>query len=324
MKSDSIQDSTRYVVSNLHHGSILPGSRAEMQRDVFLLSNAEIKGGIWANDLLVRGENIKVEKSIFTKRSLTIDDDDKGKKVKPIDFQSSVVASESIVRNDSQTPLKFQSDIYTNKLNISNAFVMGNIYADQAIIKNSIVLGGIYCKNSLNIGNSMFSTFRTNKVILGNNLYMFFPVALSEEPIEVKDPIKSLTFLNLFQSIKKVENTGIILLDNDDVFKVDENYLGKNESEDKNELENYVEKDLYCLSLSERILNTNTLVEHLKFNKSFIEKIALSSHYKEETKTDVIDKPIEELEKILWDLLNSKKKLNEISSTTTIDKMFTT
>lgn len=322
MKSDSIQDSTRYVVSDVHHGNILPGVRAEIHRDVFLLSNAQIKGGIWANDLMVKGENIKVEKSIFTKRSLTIDDDEKSKKNKAIDFQSTVVASESIIRNDSKTPLKFHSDIYTSKLNIDNAFVMGNIYADQAIIKNSIVLGGIYCKNSLNLNNTMFSTFRAKKVTLGDNLYMFFPVALSEESIKINDPIKSLTFLNLFDSINKNTNSGVIYLDNNDVFKVDEEFLSRDVDSDSDEISDYLEKDLYCLSITERILNVNKIGEHLKFNKAFLEKIALGSHYGKEEKSDIIDKPIEELERILWDLLNDKRELSEIDGSDDISKLF--
>ena len=53
MQSDSIQDSTRYVVSDTHDGSVLPGTRIEMWRDVYLLSGANVVGGVWCGSLTV-------------------------------------------------------------------------------------------------------------------------------------------------------------------------------------------------------------------------------------------------------------------------------
>ena len=78
METDSIQDSTRYVVSDVHHGSILPGNRAEL--DVFILNNAEVKGAIWANDLTINGSNVLIEDSVYAKRTVLIKNEDKGKK----------------------------------------------------------------------------------------------------------------------------------------------------------------------------------------------------------------------------------------------------
>lgn len=72
MPQDSIQDSTRYVVSDVHHGSVLPGERREMDRDVYLLSGADVRGGLWSNKLSVAAPDINVEGSVYAKGSITI------------------------------------------------------------------------------------------------------------------------------------------------------------------------------------------------------------------------------------------------------------
>jgi len=72
MPQDSIQDSTRYVVSDVHHGSVLPGERREMDRDVYLLSGADVRGGLWSNKLSVSGPDVYISGSVYAQGAITI------------------------------------------------------------------------------------------------------------------------------------------------------------------------------------------------------------------------------------------------------------
>jgi hypothetical protein len=296
----------------------MPGNRAEMLRDVFLISNANIKGGVFAHELLIEGENIKVEKAIYAEKSIIFKESNKNKKGSITnEFGSTVVASDSILMNSEYSKSRFKSDLYCNKLNIVNAIVYGNIFANNAIIRNSIVLGGIYCKNSLEISNSVYSTFRANSVNLGENLFQLLPIALSETPITLEHKIKVITFLNIYRSLKNTELSGVIELDEDDIFHVDENFLSQDGKQEKGAV-----KPLYCLSVAERILDTEKIIEHFEFNKKFVETIALNSHIKKNSKSKELNKPIEDLEKYLWDILKGKGKISNIEARESVEAIF--
>lgn len=323
MINDSIQDSTRYVVKDIHHGSIMPATRAEMKRDVFLLPGADIRGGIWANDLNIEGPKINVEEAVYSTNSIKIKgskDFKKGSKTKDLSlvtFRSSVSTADSIVVDKIDFKIRFMSDIYTHKINIKNSIVYGNIFSDSAIIDNSIVLGGVFCKDKLEISNSMVSTFRAKNVTLLENVYLFFPYAIADENIDLKEPIKAITFLNLYKDIKSkrkgMENFGgVIELDEDDIFSTKAGkVLGFDDEE----------KDVKLLSAAERILDISKVKKHFRYNKEFLEKIALRSHYKDEEMLESIEKPLLELEERLWNILKTKK-VNTIKGTTQIEDLF--
>ena len=321
---DSIQDSTRYVVSDLHYGSIMPGNRMEMMRDVFLIEKAKIEGGIYSNNLVLEGNTISIAKSVYARKSITIKEKNNNTKIKCNEFSSTVVAADSILSEAANTKLRFKSDIYTDKLNVSNAIVFGNVFANHAIIRNSIVLGGIFVKNKLDISDSIFSTFRVKETVLGKNLFMFFPVALSELKIDVKYPICAISFFNISKNIDKKINSGIIKLDNDDVFEVDENYWDdqKGDVDNKNQDEKSYQQKMFCLSIVERILDSKAIIEHFKFNKDFLESLMLSAHYSEDENQQKHEKPIEELENWLWDILNSKEKFENLTGSSNIKDLF--
>lgn len=318
MISDSIQDSTRYIVSNVHHGSILPGNRMEMFRDVFLLTNAEIRGGIYSHNLLVEGSNITVDKSVFSAKSIIIKEVKPDIKLTGNRFNSTVVATDSILIENKVIKTKFKSDIYTNKLNISNTIVYGNIYSENAIIDNCIVLGGIFCSERLRISNSIYSTFRADSVNLGTNLYQLYPIALSRNQILMKNPIKAITFLNIYDSVSKNTDSGIIVLDQDDIFEVDEHYPSGNGSKNNNDINN----KLYCLSIAERILNTEKIIEHFRFNKVFLESLALESHLRNVDKNSDLLHPSGELDNYLWSILSGRDPLSEIKGSEEIETLF--
>ncbi len=315
MKQDNIQDSTRYIVSELHHGNVMPGNRSETLRDVYILSNAKIVGGIFAHELIIDGTNITVEKSVYAAKSLLIKNSSNNKNKKPIVFKSVVSASESLLVDCEQVKLKFFSDIYSKRINIKNAIIFGNIFVDDAIINNSIILGGIYCKNKLEISNSIYSTFRTGEVELGENLFQLFPIALAENPILINSPIKIITFLNILKPGSK--DSGIVELNGDDIFEVSNPPLPSDSKPEENN------ERIYCLSLAERILNSHKIIQHFQFNKKLVEALALNSHLDNAYINENFKNSLEHLETYLWNILNGKKILTNIEGMESLNDIIT-
>jgi hypothetical protein len=334
MELDSIQDSTRYVVSGVHHGSILPGKRTEMNRNVFLLSHANINGGVWANDLTLSGADIIVEQSVYSSGSITIEEPEqiqshsqnKESEWAPVTFGSCVVAADSIMSKAKNLRVRFKSDIYTKRLNLSNAIVYGNIFAENAVIKDSIILGCVFCKNKLDLKNSMVSTFKTHSVKLIGNLFLFFPFAFSETPINIQEPIKALTFFNIYKSLNKNAfgdndgiGDGIILFDQDDIFEIQSE---DSNSTDSTENDNGCGTNAYVLSGNERILDAVRITQHLKYNQQFLENLTLGNHLLPRLKSNQFDRPAKELECYLWNILHPGQKFNTVSGTSKIQDMF--
>ena len=292
---DSIQDSTRYVVSNLHRGSILPGTRLEMARDVYLESGADVRGGVWCGSLSVLGPKVDVADAVYCNGSASIEPSDSGTMDGTVTFGSCFSASESLSVEPSPIKIRFLSDIYTNQLNISNAFVYGNIYANRAVIRNSIVLGGVYCDSSLTMERSLVSTFHTGRAVIGKGSGLFLPYAVARESIDLQDPARMLTFYTLYRQSGEVGDT--VLLDEDDILTI-------TLDEDSNNVRSRNARQVYCLSVMERVLDSEPLGKHLLFNKRFMEQLALHRNLSPEVRSRHIERPLDGLELALWDVLS--------------------
>jgi hypothetical protein len=309
MKSDSIQDSTRYIVSEFHRGDIFPGNMLEMSRNVYLESGAIIDGAIYGKELHLNGNNILVEKSVYCKSEIIINSTGDHENVSPIEFYSCVSTAKSIVNNENSSLIRFHSDIYANKINLQNVIIYGNVYADTVILDNSIVLGGVYC-NDFTISNSVLFTFNANKVNIGESLHILSPIVISKNYIEVCHPVKAITFLSLFDYDTEVEAVdGFIVLDQDDVIKIEKD-------DDAGDSEGY-----YVLSISERILNSSEIIRNFKKNKEIINSLTLSSHMTEEGKRVVNKVKEEEIEKRLRECLHKDQKYHKLNQVKTYDEL---
>ncbi len=319
MNKDSVQDSTRYVVSEVHHGSVLPGTRMEMGRDVFLLSGADVRGGVWCGTLTVTGPNINVTDSVYCRGAIAINNNDGSTNGnQDVKFGSCVTSPDSLIMGELPFKVRFLSDIYTGQLNLSNAFVYGNIFTRQAIIRNSIVLGGIFCKGRLKIESSFISTFETGNVEIGKNVSIFFPSAIARKPIELQYPVRVLTFYNLHQLMKGEKDMGsTVNLDDNDIFKIS---LPKGSSGEQGETNDY--EDAYCLSITERILDSESVAKHLTYNRQFLKYLALGSNLDPSVKSSIFDKPMAELEKVLWETLDTKNLKGTSNPSVSIEDLF--
>ena len=206
MTSDSIRDSTRYVVSDTHYGSIMPGNRMEMWRDVYLLRGADVHGGIWCGSLSVSGSGVNVSESVYCRGAASISRGDKpAPKDSNVTFASCFTSPDSLVADPADFKVRFLSDIYTGQLNISNTIVYGNIFANRVTIRDSIVLGGVFCTGTADISNSLVSTFNVGNANLGENVSIFFPFAVAKEHINLSSSVRVLTFYSLHQSMAQHE-----------------------------------------------------------------------------------------------------------------------
>lgn len=300
MPDDSVQDSTRYVVSDVHHGSVLPGERREMERDVFLLPGADVRGGLWGNELTVTGPNVHVADSVYSQASITVREDEDTQEFDPyseVTFGGSVTTPDSLLVDTDSFRSRFLSALYTERVNLTNAFVFGNVYAREAIVRNSVILGSIFCKGTLEVENSFVHTFQAQKAELGKNVSIFAPFALAQEDIQLEAPVRALTFADVFERKETAaESSGeVVHLDDDDLFSVQ----GATPEAASGDGAPATQK---VLSMTERILDSGLVQERLEENKSFLRRLSLHRHMEEDDQPENL---IRELEEKLWDYLEA-------------------
>jgi len=324
MKIDSIQDSTRYVVEDIHKGSIMPGNRAEMWRNIYLDSGAKILGGIWGGEIQISGGNVYIEDSIYIRGSINIKNENKESSQKDeVEFGSVVVSPESLFMENNAPRTRFNSDIYIGQLSLNNAIIYGNIYASNASLENCIVLGGVYCRGKLEISNSIVFMFKTKTLRLNENVSLLAPYSISEEKFEIEHPVKALTFFNLLND-KNNNSGGAISLDDDDIFRVKYNEA---EVDDEDNKELNLPPNVYILSIVERILNSTKIIEQFRKNKELIEFLAFGNNMLEEFSDKFKDFTRKDLEKSLWDIIDkgiSKEDLNGSSGFDELVNLFKT
>ena len=289
MNADSIQDSTRYVVGGLHRGSILPGRRAEMWRDVYLESGAHIDGGIWCGSLSVLGSNVRVAEAIYCRGPARIAVADASGDEDAINFESCFTSPDSLVIENAPSKVRFWSDIYTEQLTTSNAFVYGNIFANRAIIRDSVVLGGVFCRDSLTVERSLISTFDTGRARLGPGTLLFFPGAVARDEIILEAPVEVLTFYSLYRQ----QGGDSVLLDEADIIEL--TVPGVQDRDEPG-----VPERRYLLSVAERVLDSQPVIDHLAFNRKFLEHLALRSHLVPDAQEELFRDSTDELEAVLW------------------------
>jgi hypothetical protein len=294
MQLDSVQDSTRYVISGVHHGAVLPGNRLEMMRDVFLLPGADVRGGIWCNHLTIHGPDVQVAEAVYSRAGVTIDPDKDftGGKAKSVTFSSCLTCRGTLLVSPGSFRIRVLADLYADRVNLSNCVIYGNIYANEAIIRNSVILGGVFTRGKLEAAKSFLGTFRARRALLGDELSLFFPYAVALEDIQISQPVKVLTFFSLYQQKRRGVGDQALLTEDDVVeLKTAEDGV-----------------TLKCLSLAERILDGHSVREHLSFNRRFLEHLSLGDNLDPEHKDPELDQPLSELEDILWKTLSLKKK----------------
>lgn len=296
MPEDSIQDSTRYVVSDVHHGSVLPGQRKEMERNVFLLPGADVRGGLWSNDLSVAGPDIRVADSVYSQGAITVDVDEDVGSTDPeaeVTFEGSVTTPDALLIDTDQFRSRFLSDLYTERINLSNAFVFGNIYARNAVVRDSVVLGGIFCKGPLEIENSFVHTFQAHRAEVGENTSIFAPFALADDDIQLEAPVRALTFADIFSGDGASSTSGdVVHLNDDDLFSI-QRAAGQASGDGEPGTQT-------VLSMTERILDSERVQGRLEENKKFLRRLSLHRHVEEEKKKDGL---LQELEERLWALI---------------------
>ena len=318
MTSDSVQDSTRYVVSDVHQGSIMPGRRAEMWRDVFLQSGADIRGAIWCGSLSITGPDVQVAQSVYCRGAATVDgvpgeDGANG----TVTFGSCFTSPDSLVVGNVPFKVRFLSDIYSNQINISNSFVYGNVFANSAIIRDSVVLGGIFCQESVTVERSFVSTFQADTVHLGEGTSMFFPYGIAREEITLAEAVRVFTFYSLYKQLAGNGERGeTVHLDENDVVVL--TVPGEQMEGQADERQAQV----YCLSMTERILDSVPVYEHLSYNREFLQQLALGSNLEPSAKGALFDHPLGELEKELWELATVDQTEARRQRGTSINELF--
>lgn len=305
MQADSIQDTTRVVLSECRRGGIVPNSRSEMWRDIYLLPGTDLHGGIFGNRLSVEGPDVSVSEAVYVRGEVHVSAAATAASgAKNVTFGSCITAGDSIRVDRAAFRTRFRSNLYTSSVNLRNAVVYGNIYARNAVIRDSVVFGGVYCRDSLTIENCVVATFRSKQARLKKNVFLLFPLAISEEKLEIEHPVRALSFANLRQP-KGNDPLPVIELDEADVYRLFET------------ADEHTQRQVTVLSGVQRLLSAAALVGDFRSNRALLELVSMADHAAEEVRAAGLESTTRQLEDSMFGVLE-QPRVSEITGYTTV------
>lgn len=315
MTADRVEDSTRVVVDERHRGGVLPGSREEMWRDVYLVSGAAIGGPVWADRLQVEGPGVRVDESVYARSGIRVDRDadaDTGPEM-DVTFASSVTTPESLTVRDTDFRTRIRSNVYAGTVHLEGCVVYGNIYADRAILRNSLVLGGVYSDGELRAGESVLATFDVREARIEEGVSLLFPVAVTTESPELAGPVRVLCFCDLAQLMDGVEELGgsAVKLDRDDLHRI--------ELPDRSDADS--RETVHALSLNRRLLDLHGLEDTLRTNRRVLEELALLDHLPEARQDELDDERITRMEDTLLSVAAGAYELSELEGVASVEEL---
>ena len=182
MNRTKIQNEMIFMLENeIYSDSIIPFLKKELKRKVDIHGKVLLKGGIFCHKLDIEGEDIFIQKSVYSEESILI----KGNHDGIIWFNSPVSAGQSILVDEKcHTRVRFAKSIQSKSINLFNSIVYGNVIAENVILKNSIVLGGIFCSQKLETENSIVGTYKCRDINQYGNMGLLYPLAISDNKPE--------------------------------------------------------------------------------------------------------------------------------------------
>lgn len=315
MTADRVEDSTRVVVDERHRGGVVPGSREEMWRDVYLVSGAAIGGPVWADRLQVEGPDIEVNESVYARSGIRVDRDTDtvARPEMEVTFASSVTTPESLTVRDTGFRTRIRSNVYAGTVHLERCVVYGNIYADRAIVRDSLVLGGVYSDGELKAEQSVLATFDVRAAQIGNEVSLLFPVAVTTESPELAGPVRVLCFCDLGQLMDGVDELGgsAVKLDRDDIHRI--------ELPDRSDADS--RETVYALSLNRRLLDLHELEDILRTNRKVLEELALLDHLPEARQDELDEERITRMEDTLLSLAVGASELSELEGAAGVEEV---
>jgi hypothetical protein len=210
----NIKNDNIFILDNEIYGaSVMPSVRTEMSRNVEIIGDVEVLGGIFGKSISVKANNVYVKGPVHASDSILIKCINKGS----IWFNSVVNAEHSIiVEQDLESYVRFSNTISSQMININHAVIYGNIFCKEIIIRNSIVLGGIYCEKKLTVDNSIIGTYSTSMLNQVGPFALFLPFAASNLKPEIGFPVFNLLPMNL----NEVSENGIYEMNPEEIYPV--------------------------------------------------------------------------------------------------------
>ena len=313
MTGDSIQDSTRVVVDGARHGGVLPGTRAEMWRDVYLVSGADVRGPVWGNVVEAEGPGVRVRESVYARGPVRVVAAGRdGARGSDVSFDGCVTTPDAVQVAEAPFRTRFRANVYAGTVHLHNTIVYGNVYARSAVIRNSVILGGVFVAGRLTVADSVLSTFRARVARLEGVVSLLFPVAVAEEPMQLTGDLRALSFWSLDPARRGAagRESGVVSLSASDVHAIT-GRLGDEEP-----------RTYHVLSLDERILDTEPLLASLRANRRAIEGLSMLGQLSDDDARDLLGGDVGRLEQALFELVRrrdlppaaAKRQLAEVAA----------
>jgi len=275
MKRTKIQNDSLFILQDeLYEDSIIPNKVKQLNRDVKIFNNVELKGGIFANNIEIDPGDVYVGKSCYAFDSILITP----QKYKGEVWMNSLVSSKNslVAIGKKNTRVRFANSIQSEKINLTDVVVYGDIFCSDALINNSVILGTVYCKDKLEVCNSIVGSFQVSEYKQTGAVGTLDGIVFFR-----KKPVLSNDFFNLslIEFNGKKQNS---------IFKISPNELRKVH-------DNTDDESIFILSSSQRLFdmrNFNKIVNSNHQHYIKVNNVPVTDFIKDRERFNTIEEPL--------------------------------
>lgn len=195
----AVREGDTLVVSGIVEHAVYPGRRDEIEQQVVLGREHDVRGALYARRLRADAPGV-VHGPVFSQEDLTLDErtfrnrechDFRSGLTCPGTIRNEAVAFEagsSAVVSLANARLRVKGPILADTVHLTNAVIIGNIHARRVTLEGCVVFGIIDCDEDLVMSTCHFVAYRAGRVKLMGRLSTWLGAGVSYDAHEfVKD-----------------------------------------------------------------------------------------------------------------------------------------
>ena len=185
-------DENFLVIENTVEHPIFPARQGQLQRNVVLKGDLDVKGAIYCNSLRAEGA-VRVHGPVLAKREIELfppDDADKTmifrqgiNAVRAISVTVNHLIQKSPVAGNGNRPLVIKGNVCSSVVSLENTVLLGNVRAENALLKDCIILGSPIITGGLQLENCLVISFQAGSVKFRGRNTLLVPYGISRSPI---------------------------------------------------------------------------------------------------------------------------------------------
>lgn len=185
----SVETSKRVVVEGRWDGDLLPGTMAELNREVIVRPGSTITGGVFGRVIRIQGP-ASFKRAVYATEEIEIE------ATGEVRFESSLGCRNilTVSSPDSGGHVAVAGDINVRNAQLERCVVRGSVHADTAHLSHCLVFGVLHARESVELLQTIALTVDGQSVRFGCGCGIILPYARASKDLTLDEGVRLVAF----------------------------------------------------------------------------------------------------------------------------------